>query len=234
MSSRGRGSDGLDDQAAAPHPPHRSKLTADEREVLLATYQIERSDEQSTANLMVGVMAGMVAYSVALAPFLAGLRPGQWPDSLILCAAIPLWILAGVIIFQAVASDLRQHYITHLEALLSEDEHGKLRTYPRYTALQRGLFATGGWRNLPHILLAAFTFSTPLLVSIAFTSFLMIKVSNNVQAGRTTVLTFWVVYVALGLLVFWVLGSIRVRPQGRRDRLNLWATRLLQDEGRRT
>lgn len=127
--------------------PEQSNAAGDHQaEILLATYQIERQDEQNTAVLNTAITGTALAFIIAATAYLNG--PGKvhhLPDWIALGAAIPVWALAGLIIYQAAASKLRMSYIMHLESLLTRSSFSTGReTYPRYVALHHGLFEAGG------------------------------------------------------------------------------------------
>jgi hypothetical protein len=160
-------------------------------EILLTTYQIERQDTMNSAVLNTAVLGAGLAFVLATTPFLGSQRgPDHLPDWLLLGAAVPVWTLTGLLIYQGAASRLRMGYILHLESELSSD-----RTYPRFVALNCGLFSSGGLRhNLIYVSHAIITAISPLLIAGLYTVFVMVNVASNIDARTVIVIIYAIIY----------------------------------------
>ena len=196
-------------------------------EILLATYQIERQDEQNTAVLNTAITGTALAFIIAATAYLNGQgKAHHLPDWIALGAAIPVWALAGLIIYQAAASKLRMSYIMHLESMLTRSSSSTNReTYPRYIALHHGLFEAGGLRrNTAHISLAIITFLSPLALGALFTCFVMIDVARNIDARLPVVIVYATLYFLFAFLNTQVLLIANYgMTDKRKDKLNRWA-----------
>ena len=208
--------------------PSPSTLESDQNlAILLATYQIERQDEQNSSVLNMAVTGAGLAFILAATAYLnAQGKNLHLPDWLALGAAIPVWTLAGLIVYQVAASRLRMSYILHLESILSGPPPVKSRkTYPRYIALHYGLWESGGLRkNKAHILLAILTFVSPFVLSVLFTLFVMINVARNIDARLPVVIVYAIFYLLSAFLNAWVLMAANYGMTERRQvKLNSWA-----------
>jgi hypothetical protein len=202
-------------------------------EILLATYQIERQDEQNSAVLITAVTGTALAFIIAATAYLNGQgKTHHLPDWLALGAAIPVWALAGLIIYQVAASGLRMRYIMHLESMLSRSVfQADRKTYPRYIALHHGLFESGGLRrNTAHVSLGIITFLSPLALGVLFTFFVMTDVARHIDARLSVVIGYAIFYSLLALLNAWVLLIANYgMTDKRRGKLNAWADSKLSE-----
>jgi hypothetical protein len=89
-------------------------------EILLATYQLERADQQTSANVLVAAAGAGLAYVSAAVFFLAQLEVTKVTyGAIYLTAPIPIFVLTALIVFYAGTSTVRNRYLLFLEASLS-------------------------------------------------------------------------------------------------------------------
>ncbi len=202
-------------------------------EILLTTYQVERQDEQNTSILITAVTGTGLAFIIATTAYLNGQgRAHHLPDWLALGAAVPVWSLIGLIIYQVAASGLRMRYIMHLESLLTGSlSEADPKTFPRYIALHHGLYESGGpLRNPAHVSLAIITFLSPLALGVLFTCFVMTDVARDIGARPGVVIGYRIFYCVVAFLNTWVLLVANYGMTDRRKRkLNSWADSKLNE-----
>ncbi|MFF7174813.1 hypothetical protein [Streptomyces pseudovenezuelae] len=166
-----------------------------EDENLRLVYESERHDEQNTAALIIAVTTGTLAYFAAAVAYLADQqRQTKLQPELLMAAPFPLLILTGYVTFQYAASRVRQSYLMHLEAHLSNQPWNRKVNFPGFTTLHQGLFA--GWKSSlwPFAVLTVLTFVSHVIIVVGFTAY-----------------TCYIAYRAnANAVVFWLLASFYI------------------------
>jgi len=210
--------------------PPDDELSPGDLQRLIATYQVERADEQHTATLIHALVATGLTFIVAATAFLSGGSGAKLSPWLVSLIPIPAWILAGLVTFHVAASQLRQSYIMDLEERLSHERTGGYRRYPRFTALHQGLYKPsheGVARNLSVVVLSRVTGSAPVAVILLFTGYVVWSVGDKVDLSDCWQIVASTAYGALAAL------NLRVSfwAATRHDDLHRWAEHDLEHLG---
>ncbi|MFD0449323.1 MULTISPECIES: hypothetical protein [Streptomyces violaceusniger group] len=177
---------------------------------LLAIYQVERSDEQNSATLIVAVNSAIIAYIGVATAFLgATSNLKSIPDWILLGAAAPPLILSCYVRYQQTASMVRQSYLMYLERKLNPYTVSHGPRFPGYVTLHRGLSVGGGVKNLTFVTLGYIDYIAWPLILGFFSFYVVFNLSHRIRACPGWVWFYFSVYLLMIVVNFCVASVMK-------------------------